>query len=239
MRIVVAPDGWRHLRLLRELALLPHVLPESAAQVGVLQSAPHYQDVFDHSRSVLAHLAGLFALIWPDGPYSAPEAVDGDDDGDAPARGSGARSPRSSQPLPADLQRHLRCRWLPGARAATCCAGRRWRTTGASRPSAPSRRRAACASSITTIGARCWPRPGCGSLKFSGDEIAYVARLTDLHMRPGELAHEYPFTRRARVPLLPGCRQHRARRRPAQPGRSYGNPRPRLPEAGQVEEERG
>jgi len=32
---------------------------------------------------------------------------------------------------------------------------------------------------------------------MSADEISYVARLTDLHMRPGELAHEYPFSRRA------------------------------------------
>ena len=35
MRILVAPAGWQHLRLLSSLALLQYVLPESAAQVGV------------------------------------------------------------------------------------------------------------------------------------------------------------------------------------------------------------
>ena len=35
------------------------------------------------------------------------------------------------------------------------------------------------------------------ALRFSGDEVAYVARLTDLHMRPGHLAHDFPPTRRA------------------------------------------
>ena len=78
IRIVGAPDGWRHLRLLSDLALLPQVLPESAAQRGVGQSTPHYQDVLDHSRSVLAHLHGIFALLWTDGPYLIPAAVEGD-----------------------------------------------------------------------------------------------------------------------------------------------------------------
>jgi len=35
------------------------------------------------------------------------------------------------------------------------------------------------------------------ALRFSGDEIEYVARLTALHMRPGELANQESLTRRA------------------------------------------
>lgn len=35
------------------------------------------------------------------------------------------------------------------------------------------------------------------ALRFSGDEIAYVARLTDVHMRPGHLANDFPASRRA------------------------------------------
>jgi tRNA nucleotidyltransferase/poly(A) polymerase len=65
MRILKAPGAWQHLRSLAALGLLRHTLPESTAQIGVAQSAPHYQDVFDHTRSVLAHLEGIFALLWP------------------------------------------------------------------------------------------------------------------------------------------------------------------------------
>jgi len=35
------------------------------------------------------------------------------------------------------------------------------------------------------------------ALKFAGDEVTYVARLTDLHMRPAHLAHDFPPTPKA------------------------------------------
>jgi hypothetical protein len=35
------------------------------------------------------------------------------------------------------------------------------------------------------------------ALKLSSDEVAYLARLVDQHMRPGLLSHEYPPSRRA------------------------------------------
>jgi hypothetical protein len=35
------------------------------------------------------------------------------------------------------------------------------------------------------------------ALKFAGDEVAYVARLADQHMRPGFLTRDFPPTRRA------------------------------------------
>ena len=75
MRILTAPGAWQHLRLLAALGLLRYTLPESAAQIGVAQSAPHYQDVFDHTRSVLAHLEGIYALLWPESGYARPEPV--------------------------------------------------------------------------------------------------------------------------------------------------------------------
>ncbi|MEJ5199942.1 MAG: hypothetical protein WHX53_13545, partial [Anaerolineae bacterium] len=74
MRIVAVSGAWQHVRLLADLAILPAVLPEAAALIGVTQSPPHYQDVFDHTRSVMAHLEGILALLWPD-LYAVPTAV--------------------------------------------------------------------------------------------------------------------------------------------------------------------
>lgn len=49
--------------LLRELEALGYVLPEVSALAGVAQSAPHHEDVFRHTLSVLRHLAQIDALI--------------------------------------------------------------------------------------------------------------------------------------------------------------------------------
>ena len=125
MRILAAPGAWQHLRLLAALGLLRYTLPESAAQIGVAQSAPHYQDVFDHTRSVLAHLEGIYALLWPESGYTLPQPVPDDPtvvaDGGAVGRGGGhvgalcRRSARASEPAAG----------RPVTRAGICCCGRR------------------------------------------------------------------------------------------------------------------
>ena len=71
------------------------------------------------------------------------------------------------------------------------------RTTGASRPSGRSKETGRVRFFDHDHWGALLVEARLGACKFSGDEIAYVARLTDLHMRPGELAHEYPFSRRA------------------------------------------
>ncbi len=196
VRVLVAPAGWRHLRLLHELGLLQHVLPESAAQVGVVQSPPHYQDVFDHSRSVLAHLAGLYALIWPGGPYALPAPPDGDATvmagPDQWADVAGLVAPY----LP-ELREHLQ---LPLAAGRTRRDLLAWAAV-AHDWGKPAKRTVEETGRVRFFDHDHWGallvEARLSALKFSGDEIAYVARVTDLHMRPGELAHEYPFTRRA------------------------------------------
>lgn len=196
MRILVSPRGWQHVRLLHELALLPHVLPESAAQVGVAQSPPHYQDVFDHSRSVLAHLTGLYALIWPDGPYRLPQPAPGD-----PTIMTGEEQWRDVREVLAphreDLQRHL---LLPLAAGRTRRELLCWAAI-AHDWGKPARRTVEESGRVRFFDHDHWGallvEARLGALKFSGDEAAYAARVTDLHMRPGELSHEYPFTRRA------------------------------------------
>jgi poly(A) polymerase len=197
MRIVVAPEGWRDLALLRELALLPHVLPEAAAQVGIEQSPPHYQDVFDHSRSVLAHLQGIFALLWPEGPWRRPEMRDGDSTVVAPLRMWGDLQV-TLEPFAQELRDQLCLPLAVGrARRDLLC----WAAV-AHDWGKPAKRTMEAETGRT----RFFDHDHWGALlsearlialKFSGDEVAYVARLTDLHMRPGELAHQYPFTRRA------------------------------------------
>lgn len=196
MRILTGPGAWQHLRLLLDLGLLPHILPESAAQVGVMQSAPHYQDVFDHSRSVLAHLEGLYALLWPASAYAIPQPVAGDPTILAPAE-QWAELADLLAPFNDLLCLHLmaplaggRVRrdmlmwaavvhdWGKPAKASEDPDGKmhfydhdRW--------------------GALLVGAR------TQALRLSGDEVAYESRLTDLHMRPTYLARSRPLTRRS------------------------------------------
>lgn len=197
MRILIAPDAWRHLRLLRDTALLPYVLPESAAQIGVEQSHPHYQDVFDHSRSVLAHLQGLYALLYPEGSHRIPEMAPKDETVIAPpSMWEDARA--VLEPFAEDLRRQL-CLPLAAGRARRdllCWAAvaHDW--------GKPARRTVeADTGKIRFFDHDRWgalvAEARLAALKLSADEVSYVARLTDLHMRPGELTHQYPFSRRA------------------------------------------
>lgn len=196
MRIVIAPAGWRHLRLLNDLGLLSRVLPESAAQAGIAQSPPHYQDVFDHSRSVLAHLFGVFSLVWPEGPYTLP--APGEDDGTIMANGGQWEHVAALlEPYAAELREHLRLPLAVGrTRRDLLCWAAITHDWGK-----PAKRTVEETGRVRFFDHDHWGallvEARLNALKFSGDEIAYVARITDLHMRPGELAHEYPFSRRA------------------------------------------
>ena len=196
MRIVVAPDGWRHLSLLSDLAILPHVLPESAAQRGVTQSAPHYQDVFDHSRSVLAHLHGIFALLWPEGPFHIPTLTEGDSTVIAPQQ-QWHEAAALLEPFGPDLRMHLSLPLATGHNRRDLMS---WAAM-AHDWGKPAKRTVEESGRMRFFGHDHWgalvTQARLSALKMSADEISYVARLTDLHMRPGELAHEYPFSRRA------------------------------------------
>lgn len=195
-RIVTAPGAWRHMRLLHDLGLLARVLPESAAQIGVAQAAPHYQDVFDHSRSVMAHLAGVFALLWPGAGYVQPAATA--DEAMIPAPPAwwdeltGLLAPYSEE-----LRNHL---LLPLAAGHPRRALLLWAAL-AHDWGKPARRTVADDGQIHFYGHDQWgallAEARLAALRFSGDEIAYVARLVDLHMRPGLLAGDGPPSRRA------------------------------------------
>lgn len=196
MRTLTAPGAWQHVRLLADLGLLPHALPESAAQVGVTQSPPHYQDVFDHSRSVLAHLEGLYALLWPDSGYAIPEPVANDATAIAPVE-LWAGLAATLAPFASELCNHLLAPLAAGhARRQLLMWAALAHDWGK-----PAKRVEDPAGQAHFYDHDRWgallAQARCQALKFSGDEAAYVARLTDLHMRPAHLARSSPLTRRA------------------------------------------
>ena len=196
MRILTAAGAWQHLRLLAALGLLRFTLPESAAQLGVTQSAPHYQDVFDHSRSVLAHLEGIYALLWPESCYAIPQLVPDD----STALAGAAQWADVSAVLALytdDLRTHL---ILPLASGHMRRDLLMW-TALAHDWGKPAKRTENDAGQTHFYDHDHWGallvEARLQALKFSGDEVAYVARLTDLHMRPAHLAHDFPPTSKA------------------------------------------
>ena len=196
MRILVAPGAWQHLRLLAALGLLRYTLPEAAAQGGVAQSAPHYQDVFDHTRSVLAHLAGIFALLWPESGYARPEPV-ADDPTVVADEAQWAEVVAALAPFTADLRSHLS---LPLASGHTRRDLLLWAAVTHDWGK-PAKRTENDTGQIHFYDHDRWGallvESRLQALKFAGDEVTYVARLTDLHMRPAHLARDFPPTPRA------------------------------------------
>lgn len=196
LRILAAPGAWQHLRLLNGLGLLPYVWPESAAQIGVTQSPPHYQDVFDHTRSVLAHLEGLYALLWPQGPYRLPQPILEDPTVLATSV-QWASADAMLAPFSADLRRHLQLRLAAGHTRRDLLP---WAAL-AHDWGKPAKRTVDTAGQIRFFDHDHWgallAETRTQSLKLSSEEVAYVARLTDQHMRPGFLAHDFPPSRRA------------------------------------------
>jgi tRNA nucleotidyltransferase/poly(A) polymerase len=195
-RILALPGTWRHLRVLSDVGLLLDCLPEVPALIGVTQSPPHYQDVFDHTRSVLAHLEGLYSLIWPAAEWGLPRVAPPDrllylDDAVWPDLSA------AIEPFSGDLQGHL--------------AG----------PVSVGRSRQDCL--VWAALAHDWGKPGTRSvdqngkihflehdargaslvqarlrtLRMATEEVSMISRLVGLHMRPGYLSHDYPPSRRA------------------------------------------
>ncbi len=66
------PDA--SMRALEILGVFPYLLPDLPAMKGVEQSAPHIQDVWEHTLSVLGYLEGILAALAPD--YNADNTND-------------------------------------------------------------------------------------------------------------------------------------------------------------------
>jgi len=196
MRILTAPGAWQRLRLLAALGLLRYTLPEAAAQGGVTQSAPHYQDVFDHTRSVLAHLEGIYGLLWPEDSFARPQPA-ADDPTVVAAEAQWSEVADALAPFTDDLRAHLS---LPLASGHTRRDLLLWAAV-AHDWGKPAKRTENDAGQTHFYDHDRWGallvESRLQALKFAGDEVTYVARLTDLHMRPAHMAREFPPTPRA------------------------------------------
>jgi tRNA nucleotidyltransferase/poly(A) polymerase len=210
VRIVGAPGAWKHIRVLAELDLLRPTLPEVQALIGVPQSEPHYLDVFDHTRAVVAHAEGVLALLWPEGPFTLPAATGGDRGAEESLITDEAAEPvqiapdwqweelaAALAPFAADLRAHLeqplaigrsrrdRFAWAALAhdwgKATTATVGSDWRVHFY--------RHEQEGAVLVENRARL--------LALSANEADYLAQLVELHMRPGHLAGHYPPSRRA------------------------------------------
>ncbi len=196
LRVLAAPGAWQHVRLLYELGLLAQVLPEAAVGAGVTQSSPHYQDVFDHSRSVLWHVEGILALLWPEHGYAVSAETSGD-----PAIPAASDCWTDLAALLSTYAEELRAHLLlPLASGHS----RRTLLTWAALAhdwGKPAKRIVADNEQVHFYGHEHWgallAEARLTALRFAGDEIAYVARLVDLHMRPGLMASAGPPSRRA------------------------------------------
>jgi tRNA nucleotidyltransferase/poly(A) polymerase len=196
MRLIAVPGAWQHLRLLRSAGLLPHTLPEVAALVGISQTPPHYQDVFDHTRSVMGHLEGIYALLWPEGRYQRPVAV-ADDPTVLAGEDTWAELADALTPYGDDLRAHL---LLPLAANRSRRDVLLWAAL-AHDWGKPAMRTADEDGRVRFFVHDRWgallARTRFQALKFASDEVVYLGRLVDQHMRPAYLAHDYPPSRRA------------------------------------------
>jgi tRNA nucleotidyltransferase/poly(A) polymerase len=73
-KILQGPKPDASMRALEMLGIFPHLLPELVAMKGVEQSAPHIDDVWEHTLSVLGHLENILFALAPS--YNADHTND-------------------------------------------------------------------------------------------------------------------------------------------------------------------
>lgn len=195
-QILSVSGGWHQLGVLQDTGLLLHALPEAAALAGVTQSAPHYQDVFDHTCSVLVHLEGLYSVIWPGAKWRLPQPGPADS---LPIVGEAAWTELAAviQPYLDELKTHLdglvsSVRDRKGTLLWAALA-HDW--------GKPAMRAVDESGKVRFLGHHArgavLAQARLRALRMSTNEVMYVSRLVGMHMRPGYLAHDYPPSRRA------------------------------------------
>jgi poly(A) polymerase len=66
LKLLNTPGSDQAIQSLRHLEVLPHILPEVEAMIGVSQSPPHHLDVFDHTVAALAAWTKMKQANFPD-----------------------------------------------------------------------------------------------------------------------------------------------------------------------------
>jgi tRNA nucleotidyltransferase/poly(A) polymerase len=195
-RILSLPGSWESLQVLQDTGLLVRVLPEAAALVGVTQSAPHYQDVFVHTRSVLAHLEGLYGLIWP---AKATRILERSQKDGPPLLDAVAWTELATviEPYSQELGEYIGAA-VSGARSRRDCLV--WAAL-AHDWGKPVTRSVDENGKVRFLEHDRWgavmTQARLRALRMSSDEVDYISRLVGFHMRPGYLTHDYPPSRRA------------------------------------------
>jgi tRNA nucleotidyltransferase/poly(A) polymerase len=195
-RILWLPGSWQSLQVLQDAGLLVRVLPEATALAGVTQPAPHYQDVFDHTRSVLAHLEGLCGLIWP---TEATRILEPSPKDVLPHLDSVAWTELATviKPYSQELREYLGAA-VSGLRSRRDCLA--WAAL-AHDWGKPATRSMDDNGKVRFLDHERWgvvmTRARLRALRMSSDEVDHISRLVSLHMRPGYLSHDYPPSRRA------------------------------------------
>jgi len=110
-RLLVAPHPAGSVRLLDELGLLPHILPELSRTKGVAQSPPHTTDVFEHTLLVVEQLEALLAPLTspPAGEAapSTPSPLGGTAPSTPPPSGGAGGGEHALAPYASHLAEHL------------------------------------------------------------------------------------------------------------------------------------
>lgn len=159
------------LAALAQAGLLPYLLPEAQAMIGVAQSFPHYQPVFEHTLAVLDNWAQLADLGDPRLDFLEPVK--------APLR----------EYLDRQLAGNLSRRQLLSAAAL-------WHDTGkpaSAKLGSDGRIRFWQHQQVSLELAR----QTMSRYRFSGQAIAFVSTVVEHHMRPLLLAHQPDMTGRA------------------------------------------
>ncbi|MEW5960984.1 MAG: HD domain-containing protein [Chloroflexota bacterium] len=159
LKLLNSPAPGRAGQELRRLEVLPHLLPDIQATVGVAQAPPHFLNVFDHTTAALEAWADLLRAGLPDIPPQFRDRV----------------SNYLNEPLAGELTPQqllpLALLWHDAGKPHTRAeAGGRVRFLGHERVSAELARQAMT------------------RLHFSNQAINFVGRVVTHHMRPLHLA---------------------------------------------------
>ena len=162
-----------------------------AALEGEAQPAPHYQDVFAHTCSVMAHLDGIAALIW-----SCPDAEASGADFPWAAPWVWSRVEEMLAPYATLLRAHLgqplttgrtRQDWLPWAALLHDTGKPATRSGSAEPPTFPGHEAAGALLAAARL----------QRLRAAKAEVDAVATTVRGHMRPAAMARAHPASRTA------------------------------------------
>jgi putative nucleotidyltransferase with HDIG domain len=187
--VLAGPHPSHALRQLDDLGALAALFPEIAALKGVAQPPPHWQDGWQHTLSAIERLEAVLAALDLQPPNDAKTVG---------AQFISAASPSSDADLRAlhpalhayrpYLAEHLAVKLTDErARRALLFLAALLHDIGKPVTRAVDETGRIQFPDHAEVGARL-AQPRLRALRFSADEVAWVARIVAGHMRPGELA---------------------------------------------------